>query len=172
MKLRNKVIMLSMALPMTLTAASAFASPGPKGGSCGFDDGQRGMMRELNLTAEQRQQMRDLRRIERDAMRDAMEAKRDEMRANHDAMAKLMLAPTFDEQQAQALAKKMVDERVAQRVEMMKNHYKMMSILTPEQKAKFTELMDKGPMDQQCDRDMPRHHGDDDRRGKGQGPRD
>ncbi len=186
MKKMTKVLLAASVLPVVLGSASAFA----KGGN-GDDDFRgkrdrddrrfeqcerqdpRGMMRELNLTAEQRDKMRDFRQTDRNDMQTERQAHRDQMRALHQQENKLMMGANFDEKAAHNLAKQMVDIQAANRVEMMKNRFEMMSILTPEQKAKFTELQEQR-MDKMGDCDFEPGQGRDDRRSEhhmGKGPR-
>lgn len=185
MKKMTKVLLATAVLPVVLGSSSAFAKGHGDDDSRGKRDrddsrfeqcerhDSRGMMRDLDLTAEQRDKMRDLREAARDDMQKERDAHRDQMRALHQQEGKLMLGANFDEKAAQELAKQMVDIQAAKRVEMMKHRYEMMSILTPEQKAKFAELQEKqmANMDE-CDA-KPGHDRDDHRseRHMGKGPR-
>lgn len=194
MKKMTKVFLAASVLPVVLGSASAFA----KGGN-GDDDFRgnrdrddrrfeqcerqdpRGMMRELNLTAEQQTKMRELRQAERNDMQTERQAHRDQMRALRQQENKLTMGANFDEKAAQELAKQMVDIQAANRAEkmqdrqvkMMKHRYEMMSILTPEQKAKFAELQEQR-MDKMGDCDFQPGQGGDKRGSQqhmGKGPR-
>ncbi|KOO11405.1 hypothetical protein AKJ18_29285, partial [Vibrio xuii] len=46
----------------------------------------------------------------------------------------------FDKAAANELAKQMVEQQSERRVQMMERQHQMLSILTPEQKAKFVEM--------------------------------
>ncbi|ELV5030345.1 CpxP family protein [Vibrio cholerae] len=152
MKLAKKMILAAAVLPLTLgtTAALAYGGHGwdkEGDGHCG-DRGERGIWKQLDLTAEQQAQLKEMREAGREEMR---EAGREEMRANrgqnHDAMKALhaqeralVLAADFDQAAAENLAKQMVDQQVTHRVNMMEKRHQMMSILTAEQKAKLQTL--------------------------------
>ncbi|MDW2111183.1 Spy/CpxP family protein refolding chaperone, partial [Vibrio sp. 2089] len=58
-------------------------------------------------------------------------------------MQSLLLADTFDEAQATALAKEMVERQTEHRVKMLERKHQMLSVLTPEQKAKFVKLQNE-----------------------------
>ncbi len=151
MKKMTKVLLATSVLPIVLGSASAFA----KGGNnddfrsnhrnfrdndrCEPSDG-RGMMRELNLTQEQQTKLRDMRQAERTEMQKERQEMRGQMQSFHQKENQLMLAKNFDQKAAEKLAKQMVDVQAAHRAEMMQKRFEMMNILTPEQKAKFTEL--------------------------------
>lgn len=82
----------------------------------------------VNLTEEQRQQMRDL----------MHQARRDSPRINvaeMEAMHKLVTAENFDESAIRAQAEKMAQEQVNRQVEMAKVRNQMYNLLTDDQKA-------------------------------------
>ena len=146
MNMKKKLVIAAAALPMMFATAGAYAFGG-KGG-CGMDGPKghfdRDVLRQLDLTEEQKDKLRDL----RDAKRDEMQAKRDEfkdtriaeMKAHHQAVQALVLADDFDEAKAQELAKAMIEKQSDRRVEKMKTKHEMLSILTEEQKAKLKDL--------------------------------
>lgn len=145
----KKMIIAMAAVPMMFATASAYAFGG-KGGhgmdgrGDGFDRFDRGLINELDLTEEQKDQLRDLReakREDRKANRSAnMESRQAEMKAQHAAMQELVLADTFDQAKAQELAKAMVEKQTERRVQALAAKHEMMSILTAEQKEKLKEL--------------------------------
>jgi protein CpxP len=60
--------------------------------------------------------------------------------AHQQQVQQLLLADTFDENAAQALATQMVEAQTEKRVTMLEQQHKAMSILTAEQKTKLKEL--------------------------------
>ena len=54
-----------------------------------------------------------------------------------------MRADSFDEAQATALAKEMVERQTEHRVQMLERKHQMLSVLTPEQKAEFVKLQNE-----------------------------
>ncbi|CSA30323.1 repressor CpxP [Vibrio cholerae] len=136
MKLAKKMILAAAVLPLTLgtTAALAYGGHGwdkEGDGHCG-DRGERGIWKQLDLTAEQQAQLKEM-RANRGQSHDAMKALHAQERA-------LVLAADFDQAAAENLAKQMVDQQVTHRVKMMEKRHQMMSILTAEQKAKLQTL--------------------------------
>lgn len=168
MKKAKNWVLAAAALPLILTTASAYAFGGKHGGPGGFDaDGfggkgkgfaakcagyERGMLRELDLTAEQQEQLRAL----HDARRDERKAGRAEFMADHLAQMQahqakvqaLVLADSFDQAQAEQLAAEMVQQQTERRVLQLKSQYEMLSILTAEQKNQLKQLQEERM--QQC----------------------
>lgn len=147
MKMTKKLVLAAVVLPLTLGTASAFAFGGKghhkgMGGECGGFD--RGIMRQLDLTDEQQAQLKEMRETNRAAMKahfsENADARRAEMQAYHNNVQALILADNFDQAAANELAKQMVDKQTERKVKMMEKKHQMLSILTPEQKAKFIEL--------------------------------
>ncbi|AKA38656.1 cell-envelope stress modulator CpxP [Yersinia ruckeri] len=95
--------------------------------------GHHNMFDGLNLTEQQRQQMRDLMRQHRDT-RSAIDF------ADRDAMHKLVATDKFDEAAVRAQAEKMSKLQVDRQVEMAKVRNQMYNLLTPEQKTKLNQL--------------------------------
>ena len=146
MKTTKKLVLVAAALPLVFGTASAYAFGGKQGGKDfgGKCSNDRGVLRQLDLTDEQEEKleaMRDAKREERKAQRGAdMTERMAEMQAYQAQVQDLVLADTFDEAQAQELAKAMVDKRAERRAESLKMKHEMLSILTPEQKAQYKEL--------------------------------
>ncbi|ELR63981.1 hypothetical protein C942_03060 [Photobacterium marinum] len=149
----KKTLLIAIALPFALGSASALAyGGGHKGGhhggyhegrgGCGNFDGKQ-MFRDLDLTDEQRDQMRDFRRTNRDAMRTEYREHFDTMRGYHQQMQNLMLAENFDENAVRNLAKQMSDLQIEHRVTMLKKRHEMLAVLTPAQKEKLKQLQDE-----------------------------
>jgi protein CpxP len=153
MKNAKKLVLAAAALPMIFGTASAYAFGGKHGGQDGFDGKgfggkcggfDRGIMRDFDLTDEQKDQFKELRkdkRGERKGKRGKFNAEDlTEMQAYQTKAQELVLADTFDEGQAQELAAKMVEKQAERRVQMLQAQHEMLSILTPDQKAKLKEL--------------------------------
>ncbi|MGY3685742.1 CpxP family protein [Vibrio coralliilyticus] len=146
MKTAKKLVLAAVVLPLTLGTASAFAYGGKdhkKGphGEFGFD---RGIMRQLDLTDAQKDQLKEMRQANKTELKakfkDNFESHHAEMQANKEKVQALLLADTFDEAAANELAKQMVEKQTERRVKMLEKQHQMLSILTPEQKTKYVEL--------------------------------
>lgn len=101
---------------------------------------QNHMFDGINLTEQQRQQMRDL--MQR-ARHDSPPVNINEMETMH----RLVTADNFDETAVKALAEKMAQEHVMRQVEMAKVRNQMYRLLTPDQRAvldkKHQQRMDR-----------------------------
>lgn len=165
MKISKKLILASVVLPLIIsTSAFAFGGENHKGPheECrpgfGFD---RGIMKNLDLTDTQKDQLKTLRQANKDEMKKRFSENKPktEMRAERtQKMNNVLLADTFDPAKATALAQAFANKQVERQVDILSKQHKMLSILTPEQKAKFVELQKEHLED--CN-DMPRHKGKD-----------
>ncbi len=163
MKSAKKLLLAAVALPLALGASGAFAYGGKhhqKGPNDGCGPGmERGIMRHLELTDEQRGQLQSLREANRIEMRGKNSAGRGahmaERQAYHAKVQALVLADTFDEAQATALAREMVEQQTERHVQMLERRHEMLSVLTPEQKAEFVKLQNERM--QECGERMQRH---------------
>ncbi len=151
MKPAKKLMLAAVVLPLTLGSAGAFAFGG-KGQNKGPRDEcgpgmDRAIMRQLDLTDAQKDQLTALRDAKREEMRNKNAADRDtrqaERQAYHAKVQALVLADNFDEAQATALATEMVEKQTERRVEMLQKRHQMLNILTPEQKTEFVKLQDE-----------------------------
>ncbi|NGN99204.1 CpxP family protein [Grimontia sp. S25] len=147
MKFSKRIAATVIALPLMMGSMSAMAFGGKHHGGEGMHGGK-GMMgkhllRGVDLTDEQKAELKTLREQKREAMKANKGEFRTQMMAERQQMQELMLADNFDEAAVRALAEKMVDQQVERRVAMMKSQHEMMSILTPEQKVQVKENMDK-----------------------------
>ncbi|GAM55356.1 periplasmic inhibitor [Vibrio ishigakensis] len=77
---------------------------------------------------------------------------RAQMKANKAKERELVLAADFNEQEAQALAQEMVEQRANMQVEKMRVQHRMMSVLTAEQKDKLVQMQDERM--QKCEQKM------------------
>ncbi|MGF1835257.1 CpxP family protein [Photobacterium sanguinicancri] len=143
MKSIKKTLVMAIVLPLALGSASAMAYGGGKGhhegkGGCGMDGGKK-MFRELDLTSEQKTQMKTLRESHRE-QRHANTDTRDVRKASHQQMQQLLLEDSFNEAEVRQLAQQMSEQQLDHRVAMLKNRHDMLNILTAEQKTKLQEL--------------------------------
>lgn len=163
MNMTKKLIVAALALPLILGAAGGYAfdrghgqggsegrpheGPGGPGGCGGFESG---LMYRLDLTDEQKDQLKELRAATRADRRGVEQRK-----THHDKMQQLMLAEEFDADAAQALVKEMESQRDGAMVRKMQHEHDMLSILTPEQKEQFVKLQQE--RQQSCQDRAPRH---------------
>lgn len=143
----RKVIAAVIASTLVLSTLAGQAADLPRSVSWHQDEDlikrnsvQNNMFDGINLTEQQRQQMRDL--MQR-ARHDSPPVNISEMEAMHS----LVTAENFDETAVKALTEKMVQEHVARQIEMAKVRNQMYHLLTPEQQAVLTQkhrqLIDK-----------------------------
>lgn len=116
---------------------------GQKDGKRGF--GKRGghhrgghgmMFRGLDLTDEQKAQMKTIRQ----ASKESTKSIREQMKANRQKLQTLSESGTFDEAQVKAIAAEQGNLSAQMIVEKEKVKTQMLAILTPEQKAKAAEM--------------------------------
>ncbi|WP_028025860.1 CpxP family protein [Enterovibrio calviensis] len=155
MKLSKRIVATVIALPLMMGSMSAMAYGGGK-----HHDGK-GMMgkhllRGIDLTDEQKAEMKTLREQSRDAMKAGKGEMKAGMMADRQEMQALLLADNFDESQIRVLAEKMAEQQVERRVAMMKRQHEMLNILTPEQKVEVKANMDK--MAERHQERMKKHH--------------
>lgn len=142
MKTVKKLVLAAAVVPLAFASASAFAFGGKgehRGGHCqgGMD---RGVMKQLDLTDEQKTQFKDMREANHQEMKANYDERQAVRRAHHEKVQQLVLAENFDQAAANDLAKQMVDKQSERKVKMLEKQHKMLNILTPEQKTKFVEL--------------------------------
>jgi protein CpxP len=121
---------------------------GPKDGKRGFGKrghfakrgfGKRGggmMLRGLDLTEEQKTQIKAIRQASRESMKPLHE----QMKANRQKLAQLSESGTFDEAQVQAIAAEHGQLSAQMLVAREKVKAQIFNVLTPEQKAKAAEM--------------------------------
>ncbi|MDA0150356.1 CpxP family protein [Vibrio sp. LaRot3] len=148
MKLAKKLVLAAAVVPLALGSASALAFGGKgdhKGphGKCGMGM-DRGIMKQLDLTDAQKEQFKEMRTSNKEEMKAKFEANfeahKAERQAYQEQVQQLVLADNFDQAAANELAKQMVEKQTERRVKMLEKQHQMLSVLTPEQKAKFVEL--------------------------------
>lgn len=127
---------------MLLFAQTTDQPEGKRGfGKKGF--GKRGgharMFRALDLTEEQKTQIRQIRQ----ASREKIQPIREQMKANRQRLAELSAGGTFDQAQVQAVAAQQGSLTAQMIVERESVKSQIFQILTPEQKAKAAELREQ-----------------------------
>lgn len=155
MKMSKKIILASVVLPIALSTGSALAFGGKdhkdEKDQCrpGLD---RGILKQLDLTDDQKEQLKELRKVakeERKAGREDRKEKGDPEQRKEaqgqklEQLNNLLLADKFDPAQATKIAQEMAEKHIKRQVSMLNKQYQMISILTPEQKAKFVELQEE-----------------------------
>lgn len=152
----------TIALLATLGLSTALFAFGPGGHKCGhgpFGAEHRGglfkLVKQLDLTSEQKDTLKALKKSRKDMMqakREEMKEKRQEMhQQNRPDMSTFMSAKSFDKEafkaevnkKIEAMHKKMEakkDDMLEKRAEMMQ---KIFNVLTPEQRVKLIELSKK-----------------------------
>ncbi|XNH05072.1 CpxP family protein [Vibrio cyclitrophicus] len=149
MKMTKKLVLAAAALPLIFGTASAYAyGGGDKSDHKGMHDKCGGfdkkVMRQLDLTDAQKEQLKEMReadRAEMKAKRGANKtAKMAQMKAHHEKVQALVLVDNFDEAAANDLASQMVAKQTERRVAMLKKQHDMMSVLTAEQKTQLKEI--------------------------------
>jgi protein CpxP len=133
------VMTLAVAVPVAIAQSDEAGQGKGRGGHWGEHGrrGGRGMMgfRNLDLTDAQKAQMKEIRESQRESLRPVMEqirAKRNEMRQANEG-------GTFNEALVTQKLIEIAPLQAKLQGERFRLHQEMMSILTPEQKAKFTE---------------------------------
>ncbi|MGL6261271.1 CpxP family protein [Vibrio sp. WXL103] len=146
MKKVNKWLMAAAVIPLSLSAASAWAFGGPQGGhgngGMGKCNAGRVAWKQLDLTEEQKAKFAELREANK-AERSERQDNREEMKAQRDAekakVKALMLSDSFDQATAEELASNMVDKQTERRVKMLEKQHEMLQILTVEQREQLFE---------------------------------
>lgn len=155
MKMAKKIILASVVLPFALSAGSALAFGGKdhKGGDgqC-FPGLDRGILKQLELTDAQKDQLKELRKANKEDHKANREDRKEKgvseerkvvQEQKLEQLNGLLLADKFDPAQATKIAQEMAQKHIKRQVSMLNKQYQMISILTPEQKEKFVELQEE-----------------------------
>ncbi|KXF82745.1 Spy/CpxP family protein refolding chaperone [Enterovibrio coralii] len=142
MKFSKRIAATVIALPLMMGSMSAMAFGGGHHDGKGMMGGKH-LLRGVELTETQKDELRTLREQNREEMRANKGEFRTQMMEERQQMQDLMLADNFDEAAVRALAEKMSQQQLERRIEMAKKRHEMMSILTPEQKEQVKENMAK-----------------------------
>lgn len=94
------------------------------------------MLEKLNLSAEQKAQVKTILDKERDRMKDGHEARR----AQRDQMKALVQAERFDRDRAAQLIQQEQGRELQDRLAMLQTRHDIYTLLTPEQRSKLQEL--------------------------------
>ncbi len=144
MKMTKKLVLAAVAVPLVFGSATAFAFGGKgdfkgKGECRGGSDHK--ILRQLDLTDEQKTQLKEMRTNAKAEFKEMRSEKGQEVMAERQAhqaqVNQLLLADTFDEAAANELAKEMVEKQAERRVKMLERQHQVLSILTPEQKSEI-----------------------------------
>lgn len=98
----------------------------------------------LELSAEQKTQLREWHQQNSDKMRSDRAANQAERKALYDRQQALLLAPEFDRVQATELARAMLEQQLEHKVNHMEREHKLWSVLTDEQKAQWQKNQHQG----------------------------
>jgi periplasmic protein CpxP/Spy len=128
---RTRILTIGAAV---LLAAAAAIAQGPHG--FGSDGDFHHMLRQLDLTSDQRAQVKAIFEKEKPTLEPLMQ----QMHQNHAAMSALEAAGPFDEVKTRALATQNSQTMVELEVEHSRIKSEVMQILTPEQKTKLAQI--------------------------------
>ncbi len=146
---KTTIIATAIVLPLLATSASAFAFGGGQGNKGHHGDkGGRGscevstqkLLRKLDLTDEQKAELKTLRESQREVMKTDRAENKDTRKAHREAVEALMLSADFDEAAAQALAEEMTEQQQQRHLNRLEQGHAVMSVLTEEQKAELQTL--------------------------------
>ena len=129
---RTRILTISAALMLAVAAAIAQGMHGHGGPGGEFHH----MLRQLDLTADQKAQVKAIWEKEKPTMQPLMQ----QMHQNHTAMKALEATGTFDEAKTRALATQNAQTMVELQVEHSRMKSEIMQILTPEQRAKMAQI--------------------------------
>ncbi len=138
MKKWIKVAAITIALPLSLSVNA-------KNMEMGYGHHRGGMhqiMTQLDLSDAQQQQVRDIMQ----QMKGSVDrSSRQAMRAEHQAERLAILsAPEFDEAKANEMITRHQASMSEQKLQMLRTQHQIFQVLTPEQQAKFADLMAQG----------------------------
>ncbi|AUI87202.1 stress adaptor protein CpxP [Vibrio azureus] len=151
MKSTKQFVLAAMVLPLTLSAASAFASDGKAHSGDKCMGQERALLKQLDLTDAQKEQIKELRKfskLEKKQKFAKLEEKKVARLTHNEKVQALVLADNFDKEAANKLAKEMVEKQTERRVALLEKKHKLLSVLTPAQKVKYAEL--KKARTQEC----------------------
>lgn len=146
-KLIKRGVIALMVSGALLGGTAAIANPyheGHRDGGPMMMEKMRHMFRGLDLTDEQKTQIRDLMKAHKEERKAQREDKDEAGRAaHHEKMQALMSAERFDEAAAKALLAERQAKGEARALDAMKLQHQIYQLLTPEQKAKFQARFDE-----------------------------
>ena len=125
---------MALAIPM-----SANASPDAQGDTMPHSEmhdhhkhGAKGMMTQMDLTAEQQMKVDQIMQKQRTEMTASMESRR----VHREEMKSLVEQDTFDNAKAERLIKQQQDQERAAKLAMLRSQHEVYKVLTPEQREK------------------------------------
>ncbi|WP_051333313.1 Spy/CpxP family protein refolding chaperone [Aliagarivorans marinus] len=129
-------------LALSLVVPSAFAAGGQERGH----GPAMKVFKQLDLSAEQKQQIRDIMQANRPADREQAKQQRSEMRdAQRAQRLALMDAEQFDSEAAQSLIKQRQARQAERELRMLEIQHQIYQVLDDEQQQKFQQLQAEGP---------------------------
>ncbi len=105
--------------------------------------GMRQMFRGLDLTDEQKTEIKSLMKEQKTAMKESRPSK-EERQAKKAEFLTLITADSFDEAKAQSMMQERQANSQAKKLDMLKVQNKVYQLLTPEQQEQFKENFEKG----------------------------
>ena len=147
MKTVTKIVLATMVLPLTLSSASVLAGGGKEHGKQEHKASllDRSLIRQLDLTQEQQAQLKQLRETMKKDLKgqyqESFAEHHAEIQANREKMQALVLAESFDKAAANELARAMLELQTERKVKMLEKQHQVLSVLTPDQKAKYVDLL-------------------------------
>ena len=132
-KLNKKLTATIIALPLILgaTGVAAFGDNDGKGHRKGGHGAA--LIQKLDLTAEQKAEIKQIRESSKEAMKEQRGDK-------HESMHALLTAESFDEAAAQALIAEKEQTKEARQINRLKNQHAIYNVLTEEQQAQLLEI--------------------------------
>jgi periplasmic protein CpxP/Spy len=139
----NHVKLLAVVLALTLMAAiavSQIAKPAHMHGDEMFSEHMLGFMTDyLNLTEAQQAQIKDIFAKEKPTLHPLMQ----QIAQSHHDLRQLEESGSFDEAKVRALASQQAQTMTELIVQKARVHSEMLQVLTPDQKAKMSQWMDR-----------------------------
>src|ERR1035438_2395535 len=132
MKSRNRILTIGAALMLAAAAAIAQGMHGHGGPDGGFHH----LLKQLDLSADQKTQVKAIWEKEKPAMQPLMQ----QMHQAHQAMKTLETSGPFDEAKTRALATQNSQTMIEVEVAHARIKSEIMQILTPDQKAKLAQI--------------------------------
>lgn len=134
----SKILLLVCTLGALSFNAVAKDHGGPHRGADKRDDMQR-VMSKLDLTDEQKQQVKDIQSAKKEQMKTLM-AEQGDKKANREQFTALIQAETFDENAFKLLQQEKAEQQEKAGLISAKSMHQMFQLLTAEQKQQLAEL--------------------------------
>ena len=145
MKKTHQWVLASLVLPFTLASAQVMAESRAEVHRHHKNMKQISVpFHGVELSAEQKTQLREWRQQNSDKMRVDRTANQAERKALYDRQQALLLAPEFDREQATELARAMLEQQLEHKVNRMERQHKFWNLLTDEQKEQWQKNQRQG----------------------------